>query len=138
MTAHSKLLRIARTAAWIAIPALALALSTSSADAKPSGYHKNGHGHGRVVRVAGPYHAVRPVVVRPVVAYPRVYAPYRAYAPYPVYSTYSAYTPYNAYAPYRGCAAPVVTPYPVAPVPYGNVGGYVGLAGPNFSLGVAF
>jgi len=128
MTTDRKSNRMTRTAALLAIPALGLLLSTSTADAHPNRAHQNGnghaYGHAKVVRVAGPHCVATPtVVVR------RVYAPYTVYTSYPVY------------------APPIVRPYPVAPIPYGsvvintnngNVGGFVGLAGPNFSLGIGF
>lgn len=141
MTTQRSASRFTRAAAFLSIPALVFAISITSADAQPGNAHRNGHGnghaHGNVHGHGGGYrygagyvygHGHGPYVA-PRCAPRLAYAPYYRYEPYPVYRT-----------------VPTVSPYPVAPVPYGTVvfdpvrgvNGYVGVAGPNFSIGVAF
>jgi hypothetical protein len=143
MTTQRTTSRFTRAAALLSIPALVFAISISSADAQPGNAHRNGHGNGHGQGHGGGYRYGNAYTyghhhgsyVAPRCA-PRVaYAPYYGYAPYP------AYAPYPLYG-----AVPMVSPYPVAPLPYGavvydpvrGVNGYIGVAGPNFSIGVGF
>jgi hypothetical protein len=144
MTQHTSI-RIARSASLLSIPALALLISVSTADAREGGYyghaqgrghgyghsqgqpqgHGNRHGHGHEygsvhVRYPAPGYVVRP-----------------RYSPYPAYPQYVGYPRYSGCSPYP-VHAPIVRPYPLPAVPYVGVNGYIGIGGPNFSLSIGF
>jgi hypothetical protein len=146
MTTSRLASRVSRAVALLSIPALAFAISVTSADARPGQSNGNGHGNGH----GGSYHNGHGGGYGHggAYGYPRNHvtyvaprrAPYRAYAPYR-YAPYPAYAPYPVYG-----AGPVVRPYPIAPPPYGTVvydpvrgvNGFIGFGGPNFSIGIGF
>jgi len=133
MNARSTRSRLARFAAALAVPALALVLSASPADAKQP--HRHGHGSNGAYR-QGYRHAS---VCRPAcgVRHAHYYGNAGYYAPqYTGYyaPSYVYVRPAPVYVPYPTYPAPVVVnPYPV----YGPAG-FVGFSSPHVSVGIAF
>jgi hypothetical protein len=151
--------RFSRAAALLSIPALAFAISITSADAQPGNANRNGHGnghgsahnnghgnrsahgngygngyrHGNIYGYGGGYRYGGGY------GYGHNHVAHVApgCAPYVAYAPYYGYPPYPAYSPYAACA-----PYPAhGTVGYGpvrGVNGFIGFAGPNFSIGVGF